>query len=73
MPTVGFRRWTGISFTGGRFRHHMCPRSKAREMPASESDPAIAPDRRFDRYQEADVSQYGKTGTGPHDHLFADF
>lgn len=42
-------------------------------MPASESDPAIAPDRRFDRYQEADVSQYGKTGTGPHDHLFADF
>ena len=30
-------------------------------------------DDRFDRYQEADVSQYGKTGTGPYDHLFVDF
>lgn len=28
---------------------------------------------RFDRYAEADVSQYGKTGTGPYDHFFGDF
>ncbi|WVW84081.1 hypothetical protein I302_106110 [Kwoniella bestiolae CBS 10118] len=27
----------------------------------------------FDRYQEADVSAYGKAGTGPYDHLFSDF
>ncbi|WVQ80841.1 hypothetical protein IAT38_002948 [Cryptococcus sp. DSM 104549] len=27
----------------------------------------------FDRYQEADVSAYGKTGTGPHDHFFTEF
>ncbi|KAG7562014.1 hypothetical protein FFLO_02569 [Filobasidium floriforme] len=27
----------------------------------------------FDRYQEADVTAYGKTGTGPHDNLFPDF
>jgi hypothetical protein len=30
-------------------------------------------DPRFDRYQEADVSSYGKTGTSPYDHLFPDF
>lgn len=28
---------------------------------------------RFDRYAEADVSEYGKTGHGPHDHLFPEF
>lgn len=28
---------------------------------------------RFDRYQEADVTSYGKTGTSPYDHLFVDF
>ena len=28
---------------------------------------------RFDRYAEADVSQYGKTGNGPYDHFFGDF
>lgn len=28
---------------------------------------------RFDRYQETDVSDYGKVGTGPYDHFFADF
>ncbi|WWC62130.1 uncharacterized protein I303_104721 [Kwoniella dejecticola CBS 10117] len=27
----------------------------------------------FDRYQEADVSAYGKAGTGPYDHFFMDF
>ncbi|WWC89176.1 uncharacterized protein L201_004094 [Kwoniella dendrophila CBS 6074] len=27
----------------------------------------------FDRYQEADVSAYGKAGTGPYDHFFTDF
>ncbi|RSH86881.1 camp-dependent protein kinase catalytic subunit [Apiotrichum porosum] len=27
----------------------------------------------FDRYQEADVTSYGKTGTSPYDHLFVDF
>lgn len=28
---------------------------------------------RFDRYQEADVSDYGKVGTGPYDHFFGEF
>jgi protein kinase A len=28
---------------------------------------------RFDRYQEADVSDYGKAGSGPHDHFFTEF
>ena len=27
----------------------------------------------FDRYQEADVSEYGKAGTGPYDHFFTEF
>ncbi|WRT66517.1 uncharacterized protein IL334_003476 [Kwoniella shivajii] len=27
----------------------------------------------FDRYQEADVSAYGKEGTGPYDHFFTEF
>ncbi|WVQ99549.1 hypothetical protein IAU59_006685 [Kwoniella sp. CBS 9459] len=27
----------------------------------------------FDRYQEADVSAYGKVGTGPYDHFFTEF
>lgn len=27
----------------------------------------------FDRYQEADVSDYGKAGSGPHDHFFTEF
>ncbi|OCF41888.1 AGC/PKA protein kinase [Kwoniella heveanensis CBS 569] len=27
----------------------------------------------FDRYQEADVSAYGKAGTGPYDHFFTEF
>ncbi|RXK39287.1 AGC/PKA protein kinase [Tremella mesenterica] len=27
----------------------------------------------FDRYQEADISEYGKVGTGPYDHFFTDF
>lgn len=28
---------------------------------------------RFDRYQEADVTSYGKTGVSTYDHLFVDF
>lgn len=27
----------------------------------------------FDRYAEADVSEYGKAGTGPYDHFFGEF
>lgn len=27
----------------------------------------------FDRYQEADVSEYGRAGTGPYDHFFTEF
>jgi hypothetical protein len=67
----------------------MCPRLKVTAMPASKfrplnqacerlgaslhaDDPSLAP-LRFDRYQEADVTAYGKTGMGPHDHLFPDF
>jgi hypothetical protein len=52
-------------------------------MQASESVPLRAASRgsadvavepgRFDRYQEADVSEYGKSGRGPHDHLFPEF
>jgi hypothetical protein len=30
-------------------------------------------DGRFDRYQEADVSAYGKSGSGPYDHFFTEF
>lgn len=46
-------------------------------MPASER--TLVPLRRmlisdrFDRYQEADVSAYGKAGTGPYDHFFTEF
>lgn len=48
-------------------------------MPASKFNglgrDARADDRlvRFDRYAEADVSEYGKNGRGSHDHLFPDF
>lgn len=47
-------------------------------MPASESEllsVVSGADRysRFDRYQEADVSDYGKAGSGPHDHFFTEF
>lgn len=31
------------------------------------------PDCRLDRYAEADVTEYGKTGRGVHDHLFPEF
>jgi protein kinase A len=33
----------------------------------------ITAENRFDRYQEADVSEYGRVGTGPYDHFFVDF
>lgn len=43
-------------------------------MPASGCRmPSLFADSRFDRYQEADVSTYGKPGTSQYDHLFADF
>jgi hypothetical protein len=42
-------------------------------MRASESSNATSLTNRFDRYQEADVSEYGKVGMGPYDHFFTEF
>jgi hypothetical protein len=74
----GLRKSTGTSCTEGRFLHLTSRRLRVMVMLASESRmPSVmsGADRcsRFDRYQEADVSDYGKAGSGPHDHFFTEF
>jgi len=51
----------------------MFQRLRGKVMRASEFTIPTALISRFDRYQEADVSEYGKAGTGAYDHFFADF
>jgi len=51
----------------------MFQRLRGKAMRASEFTIPTALISRFDRYQEADVSEYGKAGTGAYDHFFADF
>lgn len=74
--TLGLQRWTGTNYTDGRSPRRMSPKSKVMETPASKSFLAFLfrlMQYRFDRYQEADVSEYGRAGTGPYDHFFTEF